>query len=113
MEIKPEHKPLLVALGLKEEDFARFDGKQVRYEYDEEMGVRIYDPFYRTSYSEYIGIDGWSAWSIEHDTFMSDIIKGAREKAFGKDHTASPPNQDEITEALKCKFGAQVKPEGQ
>ena len=113
MEIKPEHKPLLVALGLKEEDFARFDGKQVRYEYDEEMGVRIYDPFYRTSYNEYIGIDGWSAWSIEHDTFMSDIIKGAREKAFGKDHTASPPNQDEITEALKGKFGEKVKPEGQ
>jgi hypothetical protein len=111
LEIKPEHKPLLVALGLKEEDFARFDGIQVRYEYDEEMGVRIYDPFYRTSYSEYIGIDGWSAWSTEHDTFMSDIIKGAREKAFGK--TPSPPDQDEITETLKGKFGGQVKPEGQ
>jgi hypothetical protein len=113
MEIKPEHKPLLVALGLKEEDFARFDGKQVRYEYDEEMGVRIYDPFYRTSYNEYIGIDGWSAWSIEHDTFMSAILKGAREKAFGKEKTPSPPNQDEITEALKAKFGGEIKPEGQ
>jgi hypothetical protein len=113
MEIKPEHKPLLIALGLKEEDFARFDGKQVRYEYDEEMGVRIYDPFYRTSYNEYIGIDGWSAWSKEGDTFMTDILKGAREKAFGIQKSASRPTQEEITEALKGKFGERVKPERQ
>jgi hypothetical protein len=113
MEIKPEHKPLLIALGLKEEDFARFDGKQVRYEYDEEMGVRIYDPFYRTSYNEYIGIDGWSAWSQEQDTFMTDILKGAREKAFGTEKSASRPTQDEIADALKGKFGGQVKPEAQ
>jgi hypothetical protein len=111
MEIKPEHKPLLIALGLKEEDFARFDGKQVRYEYDEELGVRIYDPFYRTSYNEYIAIDGWSAWSKEQDTFMTDILKGTREKAFAKEKSASRSTSEEITDALKGKFGEQVKHE--
>jgi hypothetical protein len=113
MEIKPEHKPLLIALGLKETDFARFDGKQVRYEYDEEMGVRIYDPFYRTSYNEYIGIDGWSAWSREQDTFMTDILKGAREKALAQGKPGAGTRQDEITEALKGKFKGEVKPGGQ
>lgn len=111
MEIKPEHKPLLIALGLKEDDFARFDGKQVRYEYDEEMGVRIYDPYYRTSYNEYIGIDGWSAWSEEKDTFMTDILKGVREKASAEEKSASKPSPDEITDALKCKFGEKLKPD--
>jgi hypothetical protein len=113
MEIKPEHKPLLIALGLKEEDFVRFDDKQVRYEYDEEMGVRIYDPFYRTSYNEYIGIDGWSAWSKERDTFMTAILKGAREKALAKEKSASGTTQDEITHLMKAKFGGQVKSEAE
>jgi hypothetical protein len=113
MDIKPEHKPLLIALGLKEEDFARFDGKQVRYEYDEEMGVRIYDPFYRTSYNEYIGIDGWSAWSQEQDTFMTDILKGVREKTQAKGKSASSTTENEITHAMKAKFGGEVKPEAQ
>jgi hypothetical protein len=113
MEIKPEHKPLLIALGLKEEDFARFDGKQVRYEYDEEMGVRIYDPFYRTSYNEYIGIDGWSAWSEEQDTFMTDILKSAREKALAKEKSASGTTQEEITHVMKAKFGGKIKPEAE
>ena len=53
MDIKPEHKELLKSLGLKEEDFSLFDGKDVRYEVDEEKGVRIYDPYYTTSYDEY------------------------------------------------------------
>ena len=44
MEIKSEHKELLKKLGLKEEDFELFDGKDVRYEVDEKMGARIYDP---------------------------------------------------------------------
>jgi hypothetical protein len=113
MEIKPEHRPLLIALGLKEEDFARFDGKQVRYEYDPDMGVRIYDPFYRTSYNEYIGIDGWSAWSEERDTFMTDILKGAREKALAKEKAATATTPDEITQAMKSKFGEKIKPEAQ
>jgi len=111
MEIKPEHKPLLIALGLKEEDFARFDGKQVLYEYDEEMGVRIYDPYYRTSYDEYIAIDGWSAWSKEQDTFMTGILKGAKEKALAREKSASGTAQEEITHVMKAKFGGQVKPE--
>ena len=110
MEIKAEHKPLLIALGLKEADFAHFDGKQVRYEFDEEMGVRIYDPFYRTSYNEYIGIDGWSAWSQEHDTFMTDILKGTKERALAKEKSPSGATPDEITHAMKAKFGGQVKP---
>ena len=63
MEIKKEHKELLKSLGLNEGDFDVFDGKYVTYEYDEHKGVRLYDPLYRTSYNEYIDVDGWSAWS--------------------------------------------------
>ncbi|RLF58207.1 MAG: hypothetical protein DRN37_05320 [Thermoplasmata archaeon] len=77
MEIKQEHKALLKKLGLVEEDFERFDGRFVRYEYDEKRGVRLYDPYYMTSYNEYIDADGWSAWSDENDTFMSSILKGS------------------------------------
>ncbi len=104
MEIKDEHKVLLKTLGLKEEDFDRFDGKFVRYEYDDVKGVRIYDPYCATSYSEYIGIDGWSAWSTEQDTFMSDILKGARDKARQSEGKGPRPEKGEIEEALRRKF---------
>jgi len=65
MKINEQHKALLKKLGLKDEDFDRFDGEFVRYEYHDKKGVRLYDPYYRTSYKEYIDIDGWSAWSQE------------------------------------------------
>lgn len=100
MKIKDKHKALLKTLGLKEEDFDRFDDKFVRYEYDDVKGVRIHDPYYETSYNEYIGIDGWSAWSTEKDTFMTDILKGAREKARG-----TKPEQGKIEASLRKKFG--------
>ncbi|MCP4681939.1 MAG: hypothetical protein GY864_06385 [Desulfobacterales bacterium] len=108
MEIKEEHKALLKKLGLNEEDFKLFDGKYVRYEYDERMGVRIHDPDYTTSYNEYIGIDGWSAWSTENDTFMSDILKGARKEVERREALSPKPDQHEITEALQKKFGKKV-----
>ncbi len=105
MVVKDEHKELLKKLGLKDEDFERFDGEFVRYEYDNKRGVRIYDPYYETSYNEYIGIDGWSAWSDENDTFMSDILKGVHEEV--RQREASSPKADpiEISEALEKKFG--------
>ncbi len=109
MKIQEEHKVLLKRLGLKEEDFERFDGKFVRYEYDEHKGVRIYDPYYKTSYNEYIGIDGWSAWSAENDTFMSDILKGAQEETRRRVADSPKPDQKEIAEALEKKFGKTVK----
>ncbi|MFH1243198.1 MAG: hypothetical protein V1689_12665 [Pseudomonadota bacterium] len=105
MEIRDEHKALLKGLGLREEDFDRFDDRFVRYDYDEEKGVRLYDPYYQTSYNEYIGIDGWSAWSTEKDTFMSDILKGAKEKARQREASSPKPEQVEIEEALRKKFG--------
>jgi hypothetical protein len=104
MDIKEEHKSLLKDLGLKDEDFERFDGF-VRYEYDGQKGVRIYDPYYETSYDEYIGIDGWSAWSIENDTFMSDVMKKTHEQ-IEKVMTNRPKATDEdIKESLEKKFG--------
>ena len=111
MEIKEEHKALLKSLGLKEEDFGLFDDKFVRYEYDEEKGVRLYDPYYETSYNEYIDSDGWSAWSAENDMFMSDILKGMDEIA--PQSKTGPPKavQDEITKALKKKFGKKTEPD--
>jgi len=105
MEIKEEHKALLKGLGLKEEDFRRFDGKFLRYEYDEKKGVRIYDPYYSTSYNEYIGIDGWSAWSEEKDTFMSDILKKGETTARQRAPDKPKPDQEKITEDLQKKFG--------
>ena len=111
MKIKEEHKPLLRNLGLKDEDFDLFEGKFVRYEYDDKKGVRIYDPYYRTSYNEYIGIDGWSAWSAEEDTFMSDILKGAREKVARIEALSPKPDQEGITKDLQKKFGKKVEPD--
>ena len=105
MEIKSEHKELLRKLGLKEEDFELFDGKEVRYEVDEEKGVRIYDPYYVTSYDEYIASDGWSSWSSENDTFMSDILRGARKKATEMESRSPRPAEGKITQGLKTKFG--------
>ena len=92
-------------MGLKDEDFERFDGKFVRYEYDEKRGVRIYDPYYETSYNEYIGIDGWSAWSDENDTFMSDILKDVHKEVRRKELSNPRANQEEISAALQKKFG--------
>jgi len=105
MEIKPEHQALLKSMGLKEEDFECFDGKFVRYDFDEEKGVRLYDPYYRTSYNEYIDADGWSAWSSEKDTFMSNILKDARRKAKESEQRSPKPSAEEISQALKKKFG--------
>ena len=105
MEIKSEHKELLKKLGLKEEDFELFDGKDVRYEVDQEKGARIYDPYYVTSYNEYIASDGWSSWSSENDTFMSDILRGARKTAAEMESRSHQPEEEEITETLKTKFG--------
>ena len=104
MEVKEEHKILLKSLGLDDEDFGRFDGEFVRYEYDEKKGVRIYDPYYETSYNEYIGIDGWSSWSDENDTFMSDIMKGTHEEVRRKELSNPRANQEKISEALEKKF---------
>jgi len=108
MDIKGEHKSLLLSLGLREEDFLRFDDKNVRYEYDAEKGVRLYDPYYQTSYEEYIGVDGWSAWSTEKDDFMRGILEGLEDD---RAKTAVPVEQyrKEVTEALKKKFGGKAE----
>ena len=105
MDVKEEHKPLLKILGLKDEDFERFDGEFVRYEYDEQKGVRIYDPYYETAYDEYIGIDGWSAWSSENDTFMSDILKKTHEQIQMAMKDRPKARDEDIREALEKKFG--------
>jgi len=109
MKIKEEHKPLLKKLGLGEEDFARFDGKHVSYEFDPERGVRIYDPFYATSYDEYIAIDGWSAWSDENDAFMSHILRKSGEKSEQTKAPRSEADMQQISSDLQKKFGKSAK----
>jgi len=113
MEIKKEHKAFLKGMGLNEEDFKHFDGKFVRYEYNEEKGVRLYDPYYRTSYNEYIDADGWSAWSSEGDTFMSDILKEAKKKAEEREKISPKLSQEEISQSLQKKFGKKVPSDSQ
>jgi len=105
MMIKEEHKTLLLKMGLREDDFRFFDGKFVTYEFDEEKGVRLYDPYYQTSYNEYIGIDGWSVWSSETDTFMSDIVKAAKAEAERREKMSQRPGQGDLTGFLEKKFG--------
>lgn len=110
MEIKEEHKKLLTGLGLKEEDFDLFNGTTVSYEFDEEKGVRIYDPNYSTSYTEYIGIDGWSSWSFEEDSFMGDMLGKVNETVERAVKDKPKMSQEEITAALKKKFGKKAEP---
>ena len=112
-EIKEEHKALLKGMGLKEEDLKLFDGKYVNYEYDELKGVRIYDPYYKTSYDEYIDVDGWSSWSSEADTFMSDILKGATEEAKRREEISPKPSNEDIAQSLEEKFGKKTKSDSQ
>jgi hypothetical protein len=104
MEIKERHKLLLKSMGLTEEDFRVFDGRFVRYEYDERKGVRLYDPYYMTSYNEYIDADGWSSWSREKDTFMGDILRGVREKAEQRERLSPKPSHEEIAHSLEKRF---------
>ena len=104
MEIKEEHKVQLRKLGLIDEDFKLFDGKFVSYEYDEGKGVRLYDPYYRTSYNEYIDIHGWSSWSTEEDTFMSDILKRSREEAEKREESSQEAKDEKISQELKKRF---------
>lgn len=111
MEIKDAHKNCMKDMGLKEEDFDLFDGQFVKYEYDEKKGVRIYDPTYATSYNEYIDISGWSSWSSEKDTFMSDILKPTHEEVRRRESISSKLDQEEISESLEKKFAGKRKDE--
>jgi hypothetical protein len=107
MEIDEKHKRLLMALGLSDEDFSLFDGKTVMYEFDEKKGVRLYDPYYSTSYSEYIDVDGWTSWSTEQDTFTSDILREAKAEAERREKLSPKPTQEELAQSIKGKFGKQ------
>jgi len=110
MEIDRAHRALLKGMGLTEEDFTRFDEKFVRYEFDAEKGVRLYDPYYMTSYNEYIGIDGWSAWSSENDTFQSDILKRSRERLEKEKRERTGRDNADVSDALRKKFPGRSKP---
>jgi hypothetical protein len=107
MHINEKHKRLLMELGLKEEDFTLFDGRTVTYEFDAKKGVRIYDPYYSTTYSEYIDVDGWSSWSTEQDSFTSDILREAKAEAERREKLSPKPTQEELAHSIKVKFGKQ------
>jgi hypothetical protein len=111
MDINDDHKKLLKSLGLKEEDFERFDGTFVTYEFDPVKGVRLYDPDYETSYDEYIDVDGWSAWSSEQNTFMRDILKGTREEVERREKMDRKLSQEALEESIERKFGKKTKPD--
>jgi hypothetical protein len=105
MEISETHKKLLIDMGIREEDFSLFDGKTVTYEFDANKGVRLYDPYYSTSYTEYIDVDGWSSWSTEQDSFTSDILYEAKAEAERREKLSPRPKQEEISRSIKVKFG--------
>jgi hypothetical protein len=105
MNIDEKHKKLLIDMGIKEEDFSLFDGKTVTYEFDAKKGVRLYDPYYSTSYTEYIDVDGWSSWSMEQDSFTADILYEAKAEAERREKLSPRPTQEEIAQSIKVKFG--------
>jgi hypothetical protein len=107
MQINKTHKKLLIDMGIQEKDFSLFDGKTVTYEYDAKKGVRIYDPYYSTSYAEYIDVDGWSSWSEEQDSFTADILHEAKAEAERREKLSPKPTQEELSHSLKVKFGKQ------
>lgn len=107
MNIDEKHKNLLIAMGMKEDDFSLFDGKIVTYEFDAKKGVRLYDPYYSTSYEEYIDVDGWSSWSTEQDSFTSDILHEAKAEAERREKQSPRPTQEELTQSIRMKFGKQ------
>lgn len=107
MNLDENHRKLLKDLGLKEEDFILFDGNTVTYEFDEIKGVRLYDPYYSTSYGEYVDVDGWSAWSTDQDTFTSDILREAKAEAERREQLSPRPTQEQMTHSIKAKFGKQ------
>ena len=104
MKIPEEHKKLLKELGLSEKDFQCFDGESVSYEFDETRGVRIYDPYYRTSYQEFIEVDGWSSWTLEKDTFMSDLLEETRAEVERVQAKIEKPSQEEMAKAMQKRF---------
>jgi hypothetical protein len=104
MKIPEEHKKLLKELGLSDKDFQCFDGEYVTYEFDEAKGVRIYDPYYRTSYQEFIEVDGWSSWSLEKDTFMSDLLEETRAEVERMEAVSEKPSHEEIAKAMQKRF---------
>lgn len=108
MIIPDEHKRLLMELGLGEADFHHFDGESVSYEYDPGRGVRLFDPYFRTSYQEYIEVDGWSSWSLEKDTFMSDLLQGARAGVERIEAMSERPSQEEVARAMQKRLGGKV-----
>jgi hypothetical protein len=108
--IKEEHKAMLRELGLEEKDFGLFNGKDVAYEFDEKRGIRIYDPYYATSYDGYIEVDGWSCWTSSRDTFMQNIQSKASPSPEGRQGAVSELDQEVITRALKKKFGSKDDP---
>lgn len=105
MTIKDKHKKILLDMGLKEEDFMLFDGEYVTYRYDDKLGVRLYDPYYRTSYPEYIDVDGWSAWSSEQVAFEGNILPPARAEAKRRAEASPGFTAEELREAMQKKFG--------
>lgn len=111
MEINEEHKKILRRLGLKDEDFELFDETSVTYEYDPAKGVRLYDPDYETSFSEYIDIDGWSSWSSEQSTFMGDILPPALEEVERREKMNRKLSQEELENSLGKKFGEKTDPD--
>ncbi len=104
MKIKEEHKLLLKAMGINNEDFELFEKGKVSYEFDDKKGVRIYDPYHLTSYRGYIEIDGWSSWSSEEDNFMENIINALKDKV-SKVNLSQDERQKIFEEHIKKKFG--------
>jgi hypothetical protein len=50
-------------------------------------------------------VDGWSLWSSEADTFISDVFGAAKAEAEKRERTSRRPSGEELAQALEKKFG--------
>lgn len=111
MIFSDKQKGLLRDLGLTEEDEALIDEKDVKLAFDEVKGVRLFDPYYRTSYREYIAIDGWSSWSSEKDSFLSDILGKGLVGPSPEGPLDEEARSRAVDEALRARFGGPKAPD--
>ena len=74
--MEEKHKELLRTIGVLEEEFELFDGRNLKYEYDPQKGVRLYDPFTETSTEPLCGYRWMDFLERRRGRFHGDSFPG-------------------------------------
>ncbi len=104
MNIPEKDRRILQSLGVQGDEFSLFDGVNLTYESDPEKGIRLYDPYYRTSCTLYIAVDGWTSWSGEDDRFMEQLFpEGLPSRPSDEETRLSPAQVEELKKKYQDK----------